>query len=165
MIWCFLHIKKPKNGYEVSINGLNMYIDGRRVIIDENDYNIDIRLHRNKRPEHLFTKEEIEQALISEQPGVSHSLVIDLNGYPELVSLEGTNPLDIKGYAVRCETFGPGYIGTGFSDEEVDYTYKVLLEGWLRHLDSGLQTYQNYSTYDSEDKLIEEIEEFINDNF
>lgn len=66
-------------------------------------------------------------------------------------------------YAARFETFqrGNGYVGSSSNLYHLDGTYLALLQAWSHHLAGSQQVYLDYTESKSEEKVINEILEYI----
>lgn len=112
---------------------------------------------RIKKPEHIFTREEIENALRNGNDHINNTLVIDFNGYAHLVS---SNDTDMSQFAVIHEGYCAynNYVGKYSELNHLDDAYIGLLEGWEDHLEHGTQSYIDYIEYKfNEEELIEKI--------
>ncbi|MCD9026034.1 hypothetical protein [Cohnella silvisoli] len=127
------------------------------------DHYLDIRQHRTAKPANCyFTKEEVETVLRRGNDEVSNSLVVDYNGVVHLIPAGNSR----EGYAVRVETFqaGNGYVGSRSRLNHLENTYKVLLEGWLDHLETGDGEYRDYSDgQNTVEELQQKAVQLIND--
>lgn len=114
----------------------------------------------NKPKQKVFTKEQLRNVLLQGDDSVKNSLVIDKEGYIQLVPFERAKD---AGYPVRFETFhaGNGYVGSEYDSNELENLYLTLLEGWVEHLTSGDTVYRDYSTGRSEEELFNIIDEKI----
>lgn len=112
-----------------------------------------------KKPKHLFTRQEVIDALRSGDDSKDNTLVIDSSGFCQL----------IEGYASTCEypvvheTFIAynNYVGTLTDLENRHEEYLSSLSSWLKYLDSGSAQqceYENYSM--REDEIVAKINEF-----
>lgn len=104
-----------------------------------------IRQHRTAKPKKsFFTKSEVEEVLRKGNDDVYSSLVVDYDGNVHLVPTMSDSR---EGYAVRIEGFQPGagYVGPNSQLNHLNHTYKVLLEAWIVHLQTGDNEYRDYS--------------------
>lgn len=119
---------------------------------------IAIRGQRANKPKHkVFTREQLRSVLLQGDDRVNNSLVIDKEGYIQLVPFERAKD---AGYPVRFETFdsGNGYVGSEYDLSELENIYMKLLEGWVEHLTSGDTVYRDYSSGESEEELLKKID-------
>ncbi|MCQ6281709.1 protein kinase [Bacillus sp. EB600] len=121
-----------------------------------------MRPHRTEKPKNPYiTKEDLKRVLIAGNEHDHNSLIIDFDGYLHLIPF---NRARGGPYAVRFETFlaGNGYVGSQSSLNHINDTYLSLLEGWLEHLVGHDKIYRNYPSDQTKEKLIEKINEAIN---
>lgn len=119
-----------------------------------------INLFREGKPKHLFTKQEIKKLMKEADDRVNNTLVIDENGYAQLVQ-----DIDIaKLYPVRYETWCSGniYVGKYSTLSDIDNAYKYSLLKWLEYLKIGEKSFYEDGVYSSKSSkdIIEEIKKF-----
>lgn len=151
----------------VVINNTRVETRPESVTLGGDHYHFAVIVHRITRPQHLFTKREMMDAILNGDNSKTNCLVVDLNGYVRLVALTDRTPLSLRGYAVRFESFSPytDYVGSNIDladTTDYDEIYKALLEGWLSHLRTGEMRYMNTFPTESEDDLIDLINEEVN---
>ncbi|WP_256238006.1 hypothetical protein [Bacillus sp. EB600] len=142
-------------------------VEGKSVEVDPTSYDltdptVSIRPHRTEKPKNPYiTKEDLKRVLIAGNEHDHNSLIIDFDGYLHLIPF---NRARGGPYAVRFETFlaGNGYVGSQSSLNHINDTYLSLLEGWLEHLVGHDKIYRNYPSDQTKEKLIEKINEAIN---
>ena len=117
-----------------------------------------IVIAKSGKPTHLFTKEEIEEAMRNADDRVLNQLVIDENGYVKVIN-------DKNGYLypVRHESWDAGncYVGKYSELLTLDDNYIQSLQGWLSYLKYGRSQYMDlvHGNTDKE-KLIAEIKTY-----
>lgn len=124
--------------------------------LDEYESFFGIKTVRCGKPAHLFTKQEIEEAMRNADDRVDNQLVIDENGYARVIQRDEYSDL----YPVRHETWSAGnmYVGkySGLSTLEDDYISS--LQGWLSYLETGSTEYMDHVPDDcNEANLRQEI--------
>lgn len=135
--WLQLHNPITINGEIVDING-----NGTSLSVDQ--YEFKIIVHRMTRPKNpIFTREQLKTVLLNGDDNYSNSLVIDYDGYPQLVQHIDRTPAHITEYPVRYESFssGAGYVGSEESLNHLEEVYLALLEAWEMHLSTGCSVY------------------------
>jgi len=118
-----------------------------------------IELKKNGKPIHLFTKSEIESVMRSADDRKDNMLVIDENGYAQVID----NKNNIFLYPVRHESWDAGnmYVGKYSSLNTLDYDYISSLQGWLNYLKYERAIYVDYlSENKNEEELIKAIKEY-----
>lgn len=117
-----------------------------------------IHLLKTRTPNHLFTKDEIELLMKEADDRVDNQLVINEDGYPQII------PRGVLGwlYPVRHEVWDAGnnYVGKYSKLESLDDTYLGMLQGWLKYLQTGRSCYIEYIEDDKEEWLLEKIKAF-----
>ncbi|MER2295404.1 MAG: protein kinase [Desemzia incerta] len=120
---------------------------------------LEVELKRNKKPTHLFTKNEIKSVLLAGDDHQPNTLVINEFGVASLI-----NPTEEKGrfYPVRLETFAPynNYVGKYSSLNHLDDTYLNCLSAWLDHLKYGKFIYSDHHELIDEKETLLEINQF-----
>lgn len=147
---------------------INKIEDNIEVICQENElimspelYYFSIDIFRNKLPNHIFTKEEIREVLLSGNDHKRNTLVIDGDGYPRLIEEELASLL--RQYPVIHESYEPynNYTGKYSSLNHLDDEYISSLQGWLEHLKHGGCIRIDYVRDNTdEDKIIKEIKKY-----
>lgn len=131
------------------------------ILYNEEALKFKIIMDRIRKPEHLFTKDEIEEVLRNGNDHVNNRLVIDVQGYPHLIN--GINN-DVEFYAVRHEGYNAynNYVGEYSTLQHLDDEYMSSLIAWKKHLEYGrsicISYYDNKKT---EEELINEIEAIL----
>lgn len=119
----------------------------------------EIGIQRVGKPTHLFTLEELETKLRNGDDFHNNRLVIDENGFIQLIP-ECENP---HLYPVRFEEFCAynNYVGKYADLSDLSEEYLMCLQGWLIHLKTGKSVYIDY-VHDNKDieKITEEIKTF-----
>lgn len=120
--------------------------------------NVSIRIEKKGEPTHLFTKEEIKELMAKADDRVNNKLVIDENGYAQIIQ----NLCYSSTYPVRYETWSAGnkYVGKYSNLLDLDQCYVFMLEGWLDYLETGRSFYKDYCSERDEHKLIEKIKKY-----
>lgn len=112
---------------------------------------------RTGKPIHLFTREEIEKQMRAADDRKGNKLVIDENGYAQILPIETRGNL----YPVCHELYGArnNYVGKYSDLPTLNEDYRESLVAWKTHLEKGCYVYcDDVSHYDeSNDELIEEI--------
>ncbi|SYX85056.1 hypothetical protein [Paenibacillus alvei] len=115
----------------------------------------EIRPYRDSKPQkYLVTKDELKTLLLQGNDEHYNMLVLDFDGYPQLV------PKPSFSYAVRLEGYvgGNGYVGKHSKLNHLNDTYSMLLEAWLLHLQCSKSIYKDYKSGElSDEELISEI--------
>lgn len=132
---------------------------------DENDIrisSINFDLHFNGKPTHLFSEEEIRQLMKEADDRKNNILVIDEDGYAQLVN----RPFEALWYPTRQESWCAGNIYVGkYSDlSDASGAYQVSLNGWLSYLETGDQQYGNewiFYTPEEKEQCISEIKKYM----
>ena len=118
-----------------------------------------IELSPNGKPEHIFTKKEIEEQMRKADDRTNNVLVIDGNGYAHVIESTETRFL----YPVRHETWDSGnnYVGKYSSLSTLDDNYIGSLQGWLSYLETQSHQYVDYIKDNSnEEDLLRRIRKF-----
>lgn len=130
---------------------------------NEDDYigvNFSVSLHRIGKPTHLFTKEEIKEIMTNADDRVNNTLVIDENGFAQIVQKHYESSF----YPLRYETWNAGnvYVGKYSRLTDLDDSYIYSLDKWLEYLSTNKKaTYQDYVSNSKPAKeLIKEIKSF-----
>ena len=112
------------------------------------------------KPNHLFSKKEIEDLMRSADDRVNNQLVIDENGYAKIVNCNEDGIL----YPVRHEIWVAGnlYVGKYSKLQTLNDNYLSSLQGWLLYLQTGEKQYVDYvdSSNIDEQELIKKIKTF-----
>ena len=149
------------------------------VIIQDNRYstelknqevsegmNFNIVMHREYTPKHMFTKKELYHILLTADGEKDNTLIIDCDGYLRLIELKDYYGIRLDWIPVRHETFlaenrqlenGQNVL------RSLNNIYKVCLEGWLRHLETGKSIYvKSQINTKQQNELMEEIKKVYN---
>jgi len=108
--------------------------------ISSNEINCYINMKRLKRPKHLFTKEEIIEVLRRGNDNYYNRLVINKDGYIELVQPKEIEYLEIFKYPVLGYEFPVKNNMVGEMAPINDYiedVYMLMLDAWYEHLRCG----------------------------
>jgi len=121
-------------------------------------YDLTIKLMKCGKPEHLFTRREIEIALRNADDRVSNQLVIDEDGYAKIIQKLEMAPL----YPVSMESWDAGNVYVGKYAKNIpkiaEDSYMLILEGWLDYLTTGRRQYKDYfSGVDDENTLLNKL--------
>lgn len=109
------------------------------------------------KPEHLFTRDEIESLMKEADDRVNNVLVIDEKGYARIVE---NNALDVHSFPVHHEKWiaGNKYVGKYSNLSTLEESYLSSLQGWLSYLQTKRSIYVDYlCTTKAEEALIDEI--------
>lgn len=120
-----------------------------------------IKLFRIKPPSHLFTEEEIKSVLRAGNDFRSNKLVIDEEGYAQLI--DSDLYYERYRYPVSQESYDArhNYVGQYANLDDVNEIYLAMLEGWLYHLRTKQRYDIDYYDQNAEaEKIIEEIEKY-----
>lgn len=113
-------------------------------------------LHQIAKPTHLFTYEEMRDAMRNADDSHPNKLVIDEDGRVKVID----NPRMGKLYPVSHETFGAGncYVGEFSSLLTLYEHYVTSLKCWQLYLRTGIRQYSDLFDHCSDvDKLREDI--------
>ena len=101
-----------------------------------------VGMRKNGMPEHLFTREEISEAMRQADDRVTNVLVIDEDGYARVIS----NIYRAHSYPVRHEFWDAGncYVGKYSDLSTLDDMYVQSLEGWYDYLTHGRSVQKDY---------------------
>lgn len=117
---------------------------------------------RVRKPSHLFTKDEMLKLYQEADDRKGNRLVIDEEGYAQMISLESDGSL----YPVHHEPFDPrkNYVGKYSAMPTLNYDYRESLKAWLIHLQDGGEVYcdGSLSVHEDEETLIQMINEITN---
>lgn len=121
----------------------------------------DVGIHRIKKPNHLFTKDELYELLINANDRIYNQVVIQTDGKLELISGK-VDYLELKRYVYKGWEFNPfeNAVGKKSKLHIIDELYVDLLTGWCFHLENNRRSYQSSSDYYqglTEEQLIEKI--------
>lgn len=125
----------------------------------EHDSFFSIMLERSGKPTHLFTKSEIEELMRKADDRKTNILVIDENGYAQMMQSIRESQL----YPVRNEAWQAGnmYVGRYSSLSDLSRTYICSLQGWLMYLETGRTVYMDYMHDNNNiEELIQEIRKY-----
>ncbi len=119
-----------------------------------------IKIERNGKPSHLFTKCEIEKLMRDADDRLNNTLVIDENGFPHIIQDKSIT----KFYPVVSETWCSrnNYVGKYSTLSDLDSSYHYCLGKWLLYLESNVgQIMEDYdSNFMSNEELLSEIEQY-----
>lgn len=118
-----------------------------------------IKLIRNAKPVHLFTKQEIEEEMKLADDRFNNQLIIDENGFAKVIKNDGYGYL----YPVRHESWNSGnmYVGKYSKLYTLDDDYISSLQGWLLYLKTGRKQYMDYiHDNTNEQELLREIAKY-----
>lgn len=120
-------------------------------------YSTQVYVHRDQKPR-LFAVEEVREAIRRGNDNQHNSLIITLDGYPQVVKREPsmvTQPY----FAVRNETThaGNGYVGEEAAQDSnyVRNQYRDSLQAYLTHIETGKVGIYTDGGHGDVDKLIE----------
>ena len=122
----------------------------------ESCYNTQPILHQIAKPTHLFTYEEMRDAMRNADDSHANKLVIDEDGRVMVIDNPGLGKL----YPVSHETFGAGncYVGEFSSLSTLDEHYVTSLKCWQLYLITGIRQYSDLFDHCNDvDKLREDI--------
>lgn len=87
------------------------------------------------KPTHLFTKQEIKEAMRNADDRLNNQLIIDENGYARVIKDDGYSYL----FPVSHESWSAGnvYVGKYSKMSTLDDDYILSLQGWLLYLKIG----------------------------
>lgn len=110
--------------------------------LEEYEFSFSIKAIKCGKPEHLFTKEEIETAMRSADDRENNILVINEKG--EAMVLPNVNYGHL--FPVRHEIWNSGnvYVGKYSKLETLEDDYVSSLQGWLLYLETGRNHYTDY---------------------
>lgn len=125
------------------------------------DHKIEISIYscRTANPTHLFTKDELTNAMRVADDRVSNRIVVDVDGNVSVIS--GNEPTFL--YPVRNEMFCPrnNYVGKYAPLMQIDDLYCALLDAWLQYLKTGrFQSVGDYLSINDEDELRKQLKVF-----
>lgn len=125
----------------------------------EYDSFFSIVLERYGKPTHLFTESEIEELMRKADDRKTNILVIDENGYAQMIQSISESHL----YPVRNEAWQAGnmYVGKYSSLSDLNRTYICSLQGWLMYLEAGRTVHMDYMHDNNNiEELIQEIKKY-----
>lgn len=134
------------NGYDTEYSLLGFSLDGV--------------LKKEANPSHLFTEEEIKDLMLNANDEVNNKLVIDEEGYAQIIQ----NPKHGVLYPVSQETWCAGnmYVGKDSKLTDLHDSYVLSLHSWLHYLHSGCRVYDDiYVSDDNIKDVIEKITKYI----
>ncbi len=129
------------------------------VELEEYETCFSITIVKVGKPTHLFTKEEIKVAMQNADDRVNNQLVIDENGYAQVIQDKGYGYL----YPVRHESWNAGnvYVGKYSKLLSLDDDYMASLQGWLSYLKTARKKYMDYVHENAdEEELVAEIKKY-----
>lgn len=114
-------------------------------------------IYKNGKPDHLFTRQEIEDLMRNADDRLYNTLVINENGEAQMVQKSD----EAVFFPVINETWcaGNNYVGRYSNLGDLERTYKYSLGKWLDYLQEGVgQSRQDYLTYHNRpEELVEMI--------
>ena len=120
-----------------------------------------IKLFRIKPPSHVFTEKEIKEVLRSGNDFRNNRLVIDEEGYAQLI--DSDLHYEHYRYPVSKESYDArnNYVGQYANLDDVSGIYQAMLDGWLHHLRTG-QRYDvdYYEQCEDTEKMLAELEQY-----
>lgn len=110
-----------------------------------------------RRPEHLFTLDEIKTLMRNANDEENNKLVIGEEGKAHIIQAPFLGQL----YPVSIETWGAGnnYVGASSSLADAEPAYHLCLKLWLAYLETGCRQYEDYYEFVDEEKVIKKIKE------
>jgi hypothetical protein len=143
-------------------NQLKKLCEEQRIMWHDDIFYFEINLNRKQAPPHIFTKDEIEVVLRKGNDHKNNTLVIDGNGYPQLVE-DNEKYYFIDQFPVRHESYCRynNYTGKYSKLNHLEDEYISSLQGWLMHLQSGGRVYMDYVHRNTNEKeLLDEIHKY-----
>ena len=125
----------------------------------DNKIEISIYSYRIANPPHLFTKEELTNAMRAADDRVSTRIVVDVDGNVSVIP--GNEPTFL--YPVFNEIFCSrnNYVGKYAPLTQIDDLYCALLDAWLQYLKTGrYQSVGDYLSINDEDELRKQLKVF-----
>lgn len=124
-------------------------IENNLIVLEKYDNCFSIEAIRCGKPTHLFTKQEIKEAMRNADDRFNNQLVIDENGYAKVLKDEGYGYL----FPVRHESWNAGniYVGKYSQLSTLDDCYIMSLQGWLSYLKTGRRKYMDYIQQNSDE--------------
>lgn len=120
-----------------------------------------IKLFRIKPPSHVFTEKEIKEVLRSGNDFRNNRLVIDEEGYAQLI--DSDLHYEHYRYPVSQESYNArnNYVGQYANLDDVSEIYQAMLDGWLHHLRTG-QRYDvdYYEQCEDTEKMLAELKQY-----
>lgn len=158
----YAHLTSSRDEIYSLMNACNEYMR-KQCGINEGDpliigAHFSVGIHKNGKPTHLFTQEEIGEAMRQADDRVHNVLVIDEDGYAHVIS----DVFRALSYPVRHEIWNAGncYVGKYSNLRTLDDMYVQSLEGWLDYLTHGRRVHKDYiEGVLSCDELIQKIHE------
>lgn len=150
-------------GHDIVIDGVMINTRDKEevVALGRPRISFEVIVHRVSKPKNLFvTREQLKDILNKGNDSYNNSLVIDYNGFPQLLKLVNQMPCSITSYPVRLETYGAGnsYVGEHIELKDVEEAFMALLEAWNMHILTGRKFYRDYVSGDKkEEELINGI--------
>lgn len=131
----------------------------REAGLDDESVSLSFEIHLKKvrRPEHLFTLDEIKTLMRNANDEENNKLVIDENGKAHIIQV----PLQGKLYPVSIETWGAGnnYVGASSSLADAEPAYHLCLKLWLAYLETGCRQYDDYYDFVDQEMTIKKIKD------
>ena len=120
-----------------------------------------IKLFRIKPPSHVFTEKEIKEVLRSGNDFRNNRLVIDEEGYAQLI--DSDLHYEHYRYPVSQESYNArnNYVGQYANLDDASEIYQAMLDGWLHHLRTG-QRYDvdYYEQCEDTEKMLAELKQY-----
>ncbi len=112
-------------------------------------------------PSHIFTQDEIKNAMHHADDRKNNVLVVDENGYA--VVIDADDFCAVHTYPASIETWcaGNNYVGKYSDLSSVKDSYFMLLSAWLSFLVSGEHGYMDYVDLEDETYLLSQIKNAI----
>lgn len=129
------------------------------VELEEYETCFSIMIVKVGKPTHLFTKEEIKVAMQNADDRINNQLVIDENGYVQVIQDKESGYL----YPVMHQSWNAGdmYVGKYSKLLSLDDDYISLLQGWLLYLKTGRKPNIDYDPENTdEEELVAEIKKY-----
>ena len=142
----YAHLTSSRDEIYSLMNACNEYMRKQCGINEGNPLIIGAHfsagIHKNGKPTHLFTQEEIGEAMRQADDRVHNVLVIDEDGYAHVIS----DVFRALSYPVRHEIWNAGncYVGKYSDLRTLGDMYVQSLEGWYDYLTHGHRVYKDY---------------------
>lgn len=124
------------------------------------DLSFETHLKNVRRPEHLFTLDEIKTLMRNANDEENNKLVIDEEGKAHIIQAPFMGQL----YPVSIETWGAGnnYVGASSSLADAEPAYHLCLKLWLAYLETGCRQYDDYYDFVDQEMTIKKIKYIYN---
>lgn len=129
------------------------------ITFEEYEHYFEIELVRCGSPKHLFTKEEIETAMRNADDRVNNQLIIDENGYAQIIQNSNRDSL----YPVRHGIWNAGnaYVGKYSKLTVLEDCYILSLKGWLQYFETGYCQYADvFHPIGNKEEIIKKIKAY-----